>query len=328
MEKTVENHPEFWPAYNNLALAYYYKGKTKKAAEIIDTVLNKNPGNLHALCNLAVFLFYERQTEELESLLSALEKVQPMLFEHRYKLGATFALTERYEKAYFWLRQIQKYGYDEETGFYYWLAKAAYFTGNKKVADSAWKQLKINDPDKAAVEPWNEKGRMNPQFGDDDSIMKMLGSNHLEERLYAIFYISVSGRKQELITQTAFTSFDEITHTEKIYLANILQPASMKQNDPDGLIDKGHDVALILYERYNTDEIKTRALLLAWFSAFLNGLKEEEQFVNSIAVAGAAEYIWQRERNNKQTQKSIAEQYGISQSTLKKYIQLLENYWK
>ena len=112
----------------------FMKGKTKKAAGIIDKVLNKNPGNLHALCNLAVFLFYERQTEELESLLSALEKVQPMLFEHRYKLGATFALTERYEKAYFWLRQIQKYGYDGETGFYYWLAKAAYFTGNKKVA--------------------------------------------------------------------------------------------------------------------------------------------------------------------------------------------------
>ena len=57
-------------------------------------------------------------------------------------------------------------------------------------------------------------------------------------------------------------------------------------------MNKGHDVALILYERYNTDEIKTRALLLAWFSAFLNGLKVGEQFVNSIAVAAAAEYIW------------------------------------
>ena len=41
LEKTVEDHPEYWPAYNNLALAYFYEGETKKAAGIIEKVLSK-----------------------------------------------------------------------------------------------------------------------------------------------------------------------------------------------------------------------------------------------------------------------------------------------
>src|SRR5690606_15830320 len=96
LEDIIEGYPEFWPAYNNLALAYFYEGDTGKAAGVLEKVLENNPGNLHALCNLAVFLYYERETDQLNELLTALDKVQPMLFEHRYKLGATFALTGKY----------------------------------------------------------------------------------------------------------------------------------------------------------------------------------------------------------------------------------------
>ncbi|MFK4997270.1 tetratricopeptide repeat protein [Bacillus sp. N9] len=94
LEKTIEHYPEFWPAYNNLALAYFYESETEKAANLLEKILHQNPGNLHALCNLAVFLYYERQSEELDKLMTALEKVHPLLVEHRYKLGATFAFTK------------------------------------------------------------------------------------------------------------------------------------------------------------------------------------------------------------------------------------------
>ena len=251
-----------------------------------------------------------------------------MLFEHRYKLGATFALTKRYEKAYYWLHKSQKYGYDGETGFYYWLAKAAYFTGNKKVAQSAWKHLSIKDPDKGEVEPWNEEQQLNPRVsGEAASIMKMLRSNRLEERLCGIFLISVSNKKEELVTQSALISTDEFSQFEKEYLANIYESENKDQSDVEGLV-KGHEVATILYERYKADKKEIRSLLSAWFSTFINGMKVGEKFPNAVGVAAATEYIWLRERNNKQTQKGIADQYGISQPTLRKYIQLLETYWK
>lgn len=327
LEETIEEHPEFWPAYNNLALAYFYEGESGKAAGVLEKVLEKNPGNLHALCNLAVFLYYENESEQLEELLTNLSKVQPMLFEHRYKLGATFALTENYEKAYGWLRQVQKYGYEEDEGFYYWLAKSAYYTGNEKVAKSAWKQLSILNPSKAKVEPWKDEKQLDPRHGQDDaSILKMLRSDLLEERLYSIFLIALSERKHELVTHSDFKSIDEFSLTEKIYLANILESGNKKKIDPEGLIDKGHETALILYDRFKADGQKARSLLLTWFSTFLKAFKAGEKLPNPTAVAAATEYIWQQMRNNKHTQKEMANAYGISISTLRKYVQIVEIY--
>lgn len=326
LEQAVEDHPEFWPAHNNLALAYFYEGETGKAAGILEKVLDKNPGNLHALCNLAVFMHYEDQEGELEDLLSALDKVHPILFEHRYKLGATFALTGKYDKAYFWLRQIQKFGYDGDSGFYYWLAKSAYHTGNQKVAMESWRQLSLVNPEKADAEPWKEQNARDPRISqeDDKAILKLLHSDRMEERLYSIFLISVSARKQDLLTHSDFKSIDEFSLTEKIYLANILQSGNKKKIDPEGLVENAHQVATFLYKRCK----RNRSILLSWFAAFLKGIKAGEKFSNPAAIAAAAEYIWFLESHTKQTQKQLSIDYGISQSTLRKYIKILEAYWK
>lgn len=53
----IKEYPEYWSAYNNLALAYFYLGEIKKAEDILNEVLRLNPGNLHALCNKLVFSF-------------------------------------------------------------------------------------------------------------------------------------------------------------------------------------------------------------------------------------------------------------------------------
>ncbi|MFC5466594.1 tetratricopeptide repeat protein [Lederbergia graminis] len=325
LEQAVIDYPEFWPAHNNLALAYFYEGDTGKATGVLEKVFENNPGNLHALCNLAVFLFYEHETEKLKELLTALEKVQPILLEHRYKLGATFALTGKYEQAYYWLRQIQKQGFHGDPGFYYWLAKSAYFTGNEKVAQHAWKDLANLNPDYEKMEPWNEITKQDPRTSDgDSSIMKMLRSDRLEERLYGIFMIAISNRKQELITHADFKQIDEFSLTEKIYLAIVLQTGNKDKVDPEGDINRCHEVALILYEKYKDKGYLSRNLLLSWFSIFISCMKAEETLRNTLGIAAAVEYIWLKHRNNKKTQKTIAEEYAISPSTLRKYIQLLE----
>ncbi|MEK3887902.1 tetratricopeptide repeat protein [Bacillus sp. FSL K6-3431] len=329
LEQAVEDNPEFWPAYNNLALAYFYEGETGKALGILEKVLEKNPGNLHALCNLVIFLFYERKEDELNTLLSALEKVQPISMEHRYKLGATFALAGKYDIAYYWLRHIQKHGYEGDAGYYYWLARAAHFTGNPANAQRAWKQLAEMNPDRAVTEPWKEVQQTYIRKIDDDaSIMKMLRSDRLRERLYAIFLIGVSGRKQELITHDEFKPLDEFSLTEKIYLAIIIQSNTKEKIDPDGLVEKGHEVALKLYKKCNYDRKKADDLILTWFSIFVDALKAGEHFNNPHAIAAAMEYIWLRDQENKKSQKIIADECGTSLSTLRKYIQLLEKYWK
>lgn len=61
LESIIVDYPEFWAAYNNLALAYFYVGKTVQASELLHDILSNNKGNIHALCNLAVFYYYEKK---------------------------------------------------------------------------------------------------------------------------------------------------------------------------------------------------------------------------------------------------------------------------
>ncbi|GIN70827.1 TPR repeat-containing protein YvcD [Bacillus sp. J14TS2] len=327
LEQTVKDYPELWPAYNNLALAYFYEGKTTKAFDIIQYVLEQSPGNLHALCNLAVFLYYEDKLEELEELLQALDKVQPIHFEHRYKLGATFALAGKYHQAYSWLRHLQKYGYEGDSSYYYWLAKSAYFSGNHKVAMEAWEKLTKINPALSQKEPWKVTEEAITHFENEDvTIMKWLTSEHLENRLYGIFLISVSTSKAVIYKQLEQMDLDKFTPFEKRYLNYILQtelnPEFTSYEDE---IMQGHEVAMVLFEKYQAQAWERRSLLLLWFRAFFKMLENQTAIKNPFALAGAIEYIWLKTRHNKKTQLEIAEEYAISTSTLRKYVRILEN---
>ena len=73
LENLIEENPDFWAAYNNLALAYFYIGEVDQAKALLHKVLEENTGNLHALCNLAVVHYYEKNEQELNHLLNLLE---------------------------------------------------------------------------------------------------------------------------------------------------------------------------------------------------------------------------------------------------------------
>lgn len=326
LEQTTISHPEFWPAYNNLALAYFYQGDAGKAEGVLEKVLDRNPGNLHALCNMAVFLHYERKTEELDKLLTGLEKVRPLIFEHRYKLGATFALAERYELAFSLLRKLQRYGFEGDAGFYYWLSKSAFYTGNREIAKQAWEQVAQLGSEKAVKAPW-EPARNPDDIESFEFILTELNSSRMEDRLLAIFLISISKEKQKVLGHPDFKPIDEFTVTEKVYLANILQTGNSERLDPEGLINKAHQTALSLYEHNRPMTGEQADLLRSWFSAFLSGMKSGEEFSNPEALAAAVHYKWHN-RTSKLTQTAAAEMYGISTATLRKYIRIIGPYWQ
>ncbi len=68
----MKNQPDFTAARNNLALAYYYMGQFEKAMETIRAVLDIDAGNLHALCNMAIFHQHFGNKKELAELTSLL----------------------------------------------------------------------------------------------------------------------------------------------------------------------------------------------------------------------------------------------------------------
>jgi tetratricopeptide (TPR) repeat protein len=122
LKSVIKDFPEYWSAYNNLALAYFYLGEEEKATNILDLVMEKNPGNFHAFCNKLVFAFFQKNAKEIEAFTAVLKKVNPLILEHQYKLGATFALIGEYETAYSWFYRLYKHGYEGDGSFYYWFS--------------------------------------------------------------------------------------------------------------------------------------------------------------------------------------------------------------
>ncbi|WP_404404743.1 tetratricopeptide repeat protein [Jeotgalibacillus malaysiensis] len=307
LEDVVDRYPDYWSAYNNLALAYFYQGETEQASAILTEVLNKNPGNLHALCNLAVFYHYQGRTKELEALVKALETVRPFLIEHRFKLGATFALLGRHEQAYGWLKSLAKKGFEGDSGFHYWLSHSAWHSGHKKAAEEAWKRVIEEQPEKAGQEPWNRATTRNDE---------KLKTFYPEERMFILFKDI-----QESDSSLKEDAPEYYTEIEKAYYDMV------RSDEPqDTPISRAHLVACELLKHFDLHEKAHQGLFYMWFHIVYHGSVDGYPFQNVEGLSAAVEYLWRKVRGSKLTQKEIAASYGIAPGTLARYKRELECY--
>jgi tetratricopeptide (TPR) repeat protein len=147
LEKLIKKHPDFLAARNNLALAYYYMGQFEKSMETIDQVLEIDPGNLHALCNQAIFHQHFGHKKDLEALLELLRKTFPYQQDHVFKLATTMGILGEHEKAYHLFKRLLKSG---EGGLdpclFHYMAVAACNIGRFTEAERHWRQVEKLDP--------------------------------------------------------------------------------------------------------------------------------------------------------------------------------------
>ncbi|WP_027409922.1 tetratricopeptide repeat protein [Anoxybacteroides tepidamans] len=305
LQTIIADYPEFWSAYNNLALAYFYLGNAEKAKSIIDEVLEKNPGNLHALCNRLVFSHYLHDEENVHRLSDELACVHPILLEHRYKLGATFALVGRFDLAFKWLRHLYKIRFDGDFLFYYWLSYSAYYTGHEQLAKTAWEKVVELNPDKRGQEPWRD--------AIDEKIERWMTSANIAEVLYGLYMMSKSLNLDEL---KAYSNIKERLMDHLLvrqFSDYVFLPAHTAV--PPYIAD-GYSVMDELWAKnWSTDE----TMYIAWFQVFANAFETTNEFSNYKAWAAATEYVWRQKKGERTTQRAMAEKYGISLSTVQKY---------
>lgn len=319
LNTVIETYPEYWSAYNNLALAYFYMGDVERAEDILKDVLERNPGNLHALCNQLVFAHYLQQSEKMAAIMKGLKKIQPLLAEHQFKLGATFALVGEYEHSYNWLKKLYKQGFEEDGPFYYWLAYAAYFTGHENFSRNVWKKVLEFNREKEGLEPWSDKKEQGKGHENHQSfVLPKLESEYIEERLFALFLISLSPKKEELL---ASIQLGKLTVTERHYLTLLKEG-----KPPYANIIEAHRIAERLYEFHQPFGIAESGLYILWFSIFIELSPSKENLTNHGAWAAAVEYVWNKLRREKGSQKEIAERYGLSLSTVRKYVKKVQKY--
>lgn len=313
LEYVIKEYPEYWSAYNNLALAHFYSGEIEKAEEILKDVLVRNPGNLHALCNQLVFAHYQRETEKAKQLLEGLQKIQPLLSEQQYKLGATFALVGEYDLAYCWLKKLYKHGFDGEAPYYYWLSYASYYTGHEAFARSIWKKVLDLNPEKEGYGPWNDKKNSSGfEKGSNTAILRM-ESEYPEERLFALFLISLSPKK---------CAWLEEVNTEHLTAEELDYFFYLKSGKQSAAVD-AEKVANYLYRHYKPIGEEEATLYLLWFSIYNELTKESVPLKNQKAWAAATDYLWNKLRNERVSLKEAAERYGISTATVGKYVKKL-----
>jgi len=140
LQRIVEKHPDFMAARNNLALAYYYMGVFDQAMETIREVLELDSGNMHALCNLAIFHQHAGEKLKLAPLLELLKKTVPFQQEHVFKLATTMGILGEHEAAHqHFKRLLKELPSQQDPCLYHYAAVAACNIGQYAEAERLWK---------------------------------------------------------------------------------------------------------------------------------------------------------------------------------------------
>lgn len=326
LETVLTEYPEFWSAYNNLAIARFQLGEIEEAMRIVDTVLEKNPGNLHALCNSLIFLYSIGREEQADELADQLEYVYPMLVEHRFKLGTTLATVGRFQTAYKWLKILKRQGYEGDVSFHYWLAYSAYMIGDTHTAEKTWKHVVEVYPEKEGQEPWNGIGFTD---ANQEALLGQLRvsfqeAKSEEEQMLALYLMNELQTKDKIQV-----FFDILQSADKPVIANWARYfflASSGKRMPKELkeFQKCAQIADVLYNHTEKDDMLIEECLQLWFHTFSSFYHTNMSFSNAFGWSAAVEYVVRSEQKENMTQAEIGHIYNVSISTVRKYIQAVK----
>lgn len=321
----IHEHPEYWEAHNYLALTYFYLHQYKKALTILERVLKKEPGNVHALCNLAVFyrqLDVERRCQEV---IEALKSIYPLSSEERCKLGSTFMLLAEYEDAFHWLKSAEKTGIPGGGPFYYWLAVSAYFSGNLKEAERSWRKIRTFDFTKHHPFQYSAVHEMLLEDNVADNplirslVTEVLRNGDKKAKCFALFVL------REINDDQAINMLKNVEGDK-------FEDAVIKAIAGDILLEKAPEqtgqsttyVYRIVMDFQNNSNngqlfVEDYTLYWRWFH-FRETSHGQYAFHNINAWTAALHYSWKKDAGEKVTQKAIAKHYATSVSTLSSYV--------
>jgi len=321
LQKIVKEYPEFWSAHNNLSLAQFYLGNVTKAIRIAQDVLKKSEGNLHALCNLAVYYHYLGRDHDVAQIVKQLRVIYPIDMDHRSKLGVTFALLSHYDSAFKWLRWLQKHGYEGDGAFFYWLAVSAYHTDRKLLAEETWQKVIKLNPEKKGAEPWLKVQQQSKGKNAQQSLIQQFKeTDSAEKKLLILLLLKRSGNSKALEELNAYIVADNETNAIKEFTNLMLNKLTNKNLKVSSRLEDGLHVIDMLSDQSTWSQALEQKFYILWFRVLLNALNQQISLKNNSAWAAAIEYCCLHAEEEQVTQKQIAEKYMISTSTLRKYL--------
>ncbi len=106
LEKVYDKDETMYSAINNLALAYYFDGQKERAIAISEKIIDRNPSDLHACCNLAFFYSDKKDFASAAKHLDKLDKFKDIEPDDMHKVALTYCELGYHRKAYQYFSKI------------------------------------------------------------------------------------------------------------------------------------------------------------------------------------------------------------------------------
>ncbi|MFP3125192.1 tetratricopeptide repeat protein [Ectobacillus funiculus] len=333
LQDIIAGYPEFWAAYNNLAIVRFQLGDVEGALQICEEVLEKNPGNLHALCNNVIFFYAIGRQKQVEELAKGLERVYPILTEHRFKLGTTFATIGHFELAYKWLKLLRRRGYEGDVSYYYWLAYSAYMVGDEQMAEKVWKQVIDLYPEREGKEPWRAADFTEDGPHQQALLMQLKYSFEEEEtmqgKMLALYLMNElqTEEKADVFLRIAQLSseFGILSRWARYFF---LKTVGQTVDRDLEMFEQCAQVANALYSYTRKDDELIEECLQFWFYTFLHLNEKSTRLSNASAWSAAVEYLVRSDQKKNMTQAELGNIYNVSVSTVRKYVQALKQVFR
>lgn len=148
LEKIIKQQPDFYPAYNELSLAYFQMNQPQEGLRVVEELLRIDSYNIHGLCNLVLYYMHSGEMHKVSSAVSFLLKLVPMDEKYVYKLAWTLGtIGYNKEALYHYQRLLKKPQSANDIQLHFFCGIAAFNSQNDVLASQMWqKTLKI-DPD-------------------------------------------------------------------------------------------------------------------------------------------------------------------------------------
>lgn len=99
LEKTVQSHPNYVPAFNNLGTVYYAQGQLAHAIRLYRAAIEKEPNYADAYYNLSLALIKTNECDEAILLLQKLLEHVPDHFAARFHMACAYMQQEQFDQA-------------------------------------------------------------------------------------------------------------------------------------------------------------------------------------------------------------------------------------
>lgn len=146
LEKVIKLEPTLTFVKNNLSLAYFCAGKINEAIEISLEVLDTDPQNIHANCNICLFVNERDGSESSQKYLDKIVNFRTEDPEELHKIAVTLCELKEHSKANRILKKLLQYKpYDVRILHY--VAVSHFNLKEYREAIKHWRKISKIDPD-------------------------------------------------------------------------------------------------------------------------------------------------------------------------------------